>query len=111
MSERGRMVETQRRHLGWMGVCAIGYQEHVWTKHAIIRKRKPSGEVRGSNTWRGTGAPFSSSSLKAHHAQEERPLRSSHDSSNYTAGMCGGGHLAQARVYGHRETENGTPWM
>ena len=28
-----------------------------------------------------------------------------------TAGMCGGGHLAQARVYGHRETENGTPWM
>jgi hypothetical protein len=85
-------------------VCANGRHElrkHVWTehgRHCDNEKEKTglSGEVRGSNAQCGAGAPISLSSPMARHAQEERPLRICHDSSNSAGRMCGGGFLAQA---------------
>ena len=101
-SERGRPVERRRRRLEGREVSANGrheLSEHVWSEHGRRCDNEEaglSGEVRGSNAQCGAGAPLSLSSPMARHAQEERPLRSCHDSSNSAGGMCGGGLLAQA---------------
>jgi hypothetical protein len=118
-SERGRPIERRRRHLEGRDVCANGcheVREHVWTNYDLRcdNEKEKAGlrvGVRGSKAQCGAGAPLSLSSPMARHAQEERPLRSCHDSSNSTGGMCGSGLLAQGQVYGRRETEDGMLWM
>ena len=80
---------------GWIRGAVEGYLGRKWP--ALCDNVILSRETFGKETL-GSAPSSSLSSPIARHAQEERPLRSCHDSSNSPGGMRGWGLLAHAPV-------------